>query len=498
MGDGCSPLCEAEPNCTKPVDPDGCTSKCGDGLLLAGDNEQCDDGNTRAGDGCSATCQVEPGYECRRMSGTLPNTLSIPFIFRDFIALPSSASVRRHPDFQSRCVNQQNDAMVNATLSADGKPANSGSCNLAANCVLDLGPVNQAADHCLSHETCPAGFDGCDQLHALHPLASHPGQDPFSFWYRDTPGVNKTKVVNTTLTLLNGAYQFSSNNLYPLDGDGWVATGEEVSWNGHNYGFTTEVRRWFEFRGGELLTFHGDDDVWVFINGKLMLDIGGLHGTETRTIRLNASGIVDCKIGEPGVFDNLVNCRTPNRDSGIRVGSVYEIALFHAERHSLASNFRLSMTGFVSERSTCAAVCGDAVVTPGEDCDHGAANAPDAYAGCTTQCKRGPHCGDAVVQTPQEACDDGTNLSPYSTTAPPGCAPGCKLGAYCGDGQVDSLFGEECDDGSNNGGYAGCQPNCTLGTRCGDGVVQAPETCDDGDQVSGDGCSSICQTEVPR
>jgi len=35
---------------------------CGDGIPNPG--ETCDDGNTAPGDGCSATCQVEPGWEC--------------------------------------------------------------------------------------------------------------------------------------------------------------------------------------------------------------------------------------------------------------------------------------------------------------------------------------------------------------------------------------------------------------------------------------------------
>src|SRR5690606_30956264 len=38
MGDGCSPGCRLEPDCTA---ADGsCVSKCGDGLILAGDNEE--------------------------------------------------------------------------------------------------------------------------------------------------------------------------------------------------------------------------------------------------------------------------------------------------------------------------------------------------------------------------------------------------------------------------------------------------------------------------
>src|SRR5690625_7808482 len=35
---------------------------CGDGILS--DGEECDDGNTTNGDGCSSTCEIEEGWEC--------------------------------------------------------------------------------------------------------------------------------------------------------------------------------------------------------------------------------------------------------------------------------------------------------------------------------------------------------------------------------------------------------------------------------------------------
>jgi len=78
-GDGCSEICETEPQPScgdgnvdegeqcddgNTADGDGCSATCvtepccGDGHLDAG--EQCDDGNTSDGDGCSATCQTEP------------------------------------------------------------------------------------------------------------------------------------------------------------------------------------------------------------------------------------------------------------------------------------------------------------------------------------------------------------------------------------------------------------------------------------------------------
>ena len=61
---------------------------------------------------------------------------------------------------------------------------------------------------------------------------------------------------------------------------------------------------------------------------------------------------------------------------------------------------------------------------------------------------------------------------------------------------MDSLYGEQCDDG----GYGECAEGCELGPRCGDGELQATEgeSCDDGNRVNGDGCGANCRTETPR
>lgn len=61
-GDGCSATCQVEPGYTCVGQPSVCTIKCGDGVLAA--NEQCDDGNLADGDGCSASCKVEAGFSC--------------------------------------------------------------------------------------------------------------------------------------------------------------------------------------------------------------------------------------------------------------------------------------------------------------------------------------------------------------------------------------------------------------------------------------------------
>jgi len=66
----------------------------------------------------------------------------------------------------------------------------------------------------------------------------------------------------------------------------------------------------------------------------------------------------------------------------------------------------------------------------------------------------------------------------------------------CGNGVVE--VGESCDDGANNGQYGYCKTDCSgMGPHCGDGILQSNyEECDDGNTVSGDGCSSSCQTEA--
>jgi cysteine-rich repeat protein len=62
-GDGCSAACQVEPGfACNAGQPSSCWSSCGDGIVAS--NERCDDGNTRNDDGCSATCKVDLNYTC--------------------------------------------------------------------------------------------------------------------------------------------------------------------------------------------------------------------------------------------------------------------------------------------------------------------------------------------------------------------------------------------------------------------------------------------------
>jgi len=155
------------------------------------------------------------------------------------------------------------------------------------------------------------------------PVYAHPGMTAvtsgpaeFNEWYRDVDRVNLTFAVAIPLTEgPPGNFVFDDPDFFPLDGMGWP--GEERL--GHNFHFTTEIHATFRYRGGEVFTFRGDDDVFLFINDRLALDLGGVHGVESGTVDFDASAAA----------------------LGITVGGTYSLDIFHAERHTRESNFRL-------------------------------------------------------------------------------------------------------------------------------------------------------------
>ena len=412
--DGCSSVCQAEPDCSG---DGGCTSECGDGLVI---DEDCDDGNNTNGDGCSSTCTVEEGFECEeeasceKINGDC--VLRVPAVFRDFNA--------NHSDFAVQCDGLQTGGVA-TMLDGQGKPVASGSpvCDSAnfsewytdnANNSTIVGDIvlfengtggfvnrwgangeqwtayenavwaaNTVAE-CENQGCVPCPWDA--NVGCFADEVSYDGQ-PFFFPIDDHPDA-----------LPDPRYEAKVGPHYGYPN--WPWEDEIVPGAGtHNFHFTTEGVYWFEYDAAATaqLDFTGDDDVWVFVNNRLAVDLGGVHVPENGSVTINA--------GSAGAY-------------GLTDGGVYKIVVFHAERKQDGSSFRLTLDGFSNTPSNCLAICGDGIVGLGEQCDDGVNDG--GYGECGPDCVIGPHCGDGVVQA-EEDCDDGNYVDNDE------CPNSCKI-----------------------------------------------------------------------
>lgn len=116
----------------------------------------------------------------------------------------------------------------------------------------------------------------------------------------------------------------AEDGLFPVDGSSstdtrypGITTGQS-----HNYHYALSSHAYFYYEEDKDLYFKfiGDDDVYLFINGKLALDLGGAHLAATQTVRLN-----DVKA-----------------QLGLEDGEIYQFDFFYLERCTDYSNFYVS------------------------------------------------------------------------------------------------------------------------------------------------------------
>jgi len=151
------------------------------------------------------------------------------------------------------------------------------------------------------------------------PTYSIKSASTFAQWFNTVEGINieiARELILTETSPSSGQWSFNSSAFFPLDGVGFGNSPGLA----HNYSFTTEAHVKFTYLPGQQIKFRGDDDLWIFVNGKLALDLGGQHQPLSAVVDLDAQAAA----------------------LGIVPGQAYALDLFHAERQSTVSTFKLT------------------------------------------------------------------------------------------------------------------------------------------------------------
>ena len=253
----------------------------------------------------------------------LPATLTLTGVVRDFKARELSGG---HADFQRQPTAGFGHyiGMVADDLDAEGKPVYASTGRKISSNWRDAAGRNIMPPR--AHFPAVTGDRaGSAATTAGGALTS---ADAFGQWFRDVPGVNASRTLDLTLVRQENSNRYVFNDrtdaAYANQGGFFPVNGEmygNYSSTGKNFHFTFELDTEFVFnRGsGQVFTFTGDDDVWVFVDGKCVIDIGGVHSAVSQTIDLD-------------------------RLSWLESGQTYSLKFFFAERHTTQSNFRIETT----------------------------------------------------------------------------------------------------------------------------------------------------------
>ncbi|MBO7583999.1 MAG: fibro-slime domain-containing protein [Treponema sp.] len=109
--------------------------------------------------------------------------------------------------------------------------------------------------------------------------------ESFAQWFRTIKGVNKEIKTSLEVRFDGSRWEFYAPVFFPIDNLGF---GNDEG--DHNFNFTVESTFYLLYRENTPITISckSDDDLWLFVNGKLLIDLGGRHGVETKQITFDA------------------------------------------------------------------------------------------------------------------------------------------------------------------------------------------------------------------
>jgi fibro-slime domain-containing protein len=250
---------------------------------------------------------------------TPPQTLSLVGLVRDF---KERTVTNGHPDFEINpdkgfglyCGN------IGTMIGADRKPVYTGNGHFIKSQWTDK--FNRPICYNIFN-THPAQGDHAGNEGA----ASHGGitsQASMNMWYNDVLGTNMSRLISLTLQRQSdGSYVFDDKldptyaalgGFFPIEN---ILFGNPGGSPDRNFHFTFELHTQFTYlaAGNQMFKFIGDDDVFVFINDKLVIDLGGVHAAMEQYVDLNRLGLQD--------------------------GHTYWLDFFYAERHRTQANCRI-------------------------------------------------------------------------------------------------------------------------------------------------------------
>jgi fibro-slime domain-containing protein len=145
----------------------------------------------------------------------------------------------------------------------------------------------------------------------------------FDQWYRDELGVNLS--ASHTITLIRGSdgvYEYSTDAFHPIDGNLMGNEGDA-----HNHHFTYAITAQFVYKAcdHQFFEFAGADDTWLFVDGNLVMDRGGVLPGSSQYVDMDRLGLVD--------------------------GQTYEFAFFHAQRQSQQADFHVRTNIFMGAQN---------------------------------------------------------------------------------------------------------------------------------------------------